>query len=189
MTVTINGQRKSFIIIDTPGFRDMDAENLDVLELIVRTLRELHRGGRAVSGAIYFHNILDGKLTGNARFALEVFKSICGRRFFPRVAFMTTSWDVIRPQHLTRYKKINHELESKHMNLMRGESPRIFKRMKDDMRSSLPVLEYLSTLIETAGGQAPPLLLAEECQKVTRATAAGRTILNGSRNGGYCTIL
>ncbi|KAK3358107.1 P-loop containing nucleoside triphosphate hydrolase protein [Lasiosphaeria hispida] len=186
---TINGHRKAFILIDTPGFVDPQDVNLDILQNIAETLAKLAPGG--VFGAIYFHNITEVRMKGTSLSVLDVFKAICGREFYPHIAFVTTMWDTIQEKFHAKFQITNKELEDGPMRLK--DAPEIFKRLRDDDECSKKVLEHFLLLARKRPAP-PPLHLMKELRGDTRNvgnTAAGRRILKDDRSGPStcCTVL
>jgi len=144
---------------------------------------------REVTAAIYFHRITDGRLTGSARFNLEIFKQLCGESFYPRVAFVTTMWDVVGLRGLQRYNTLNSELQEKYFRLA-DRGPDSFK-LNNDPKSCEKVLRYLGTLPDAS--QLSRLLFSEQLARSrstnVRKTSAGKEALKKSGRGGACTIL
>jgi len=142
-----------------------------------------------ITGAIYFHRITDGRLTGSARFNLAIFKQICGEEFFPHVAFVTTMWDTVGGRGRERYDKLNRELEERHMRLVE-EGPDIFK-FYSDLESCKTVLHYFARLASTS--RPPPLLFRKQLgsNSSVRKTSAGKEAMrkSGRDRGGVCSFL
>ncbi|KAK0619488.1 P-loop containing nucleoside triphosphate hydrolase protein [Immersiella caudata] len=188
-TLSVGGDKCT--IIDTPGFGDSPPDNIRALTEIARTLQSIRP--HELTGAVYFHRITDGRLTGTLRMILEIFKKICGDGFFPRVAFVTTMWDIVGPVALSRYNNVNLELQERHFKLAEGV-PNIFKCSNNEA-SCLAVLKYF-----TGPGRKPPLkqlLLLQELRPgvvsggAVKKTSAGKEILRkaGGGGGGGCVIL
>ena len=179
----------AFTLIDTPGFVDVEEHNLEILENIAETLTKLASG--RVFGAIYFHNIAEGRLTGSSLSVLGIFKAICGDKFFPHVAFVTTMWDTVKLRHHANLEQVHKELGEGPMKV-RG-APGIFKRIRDDDEGSKEVLRYF-TLLARKRPTPPPLQLVRELRAETKnvgSTAAGRKILEDDRSGptACCTVM
>ena len=64
----------SFSLVDTPGFDDTLGNDAVIVDSIVRWLGERKK----LSGILYFHRIIDPRLTGTARANLRIFKRLCG---------------------------------------------------------------------------------------------------------------
>lgn len=190
--LNINGGIKTFTLIDTPGFEDLSEENLLALGKIAEKLREIRP--RVVYGAIYFHRIINGRFHGTARFVLSIFKSICGQKFFPHVAFVTTMWDAISEEDYERHNALNDDLEAKYMRLS-DDSPGIFKRLHDNEESSVAVLKHFVEL-STRRPTPPQLQLIKEIgsgRRInTQSTTAGREMIKRGQNmgkPGCCVVL
>jgi len=177
-----------YVLIDTPGFEDAPPGSLHALRKIAAMLQSTP--SLEVTGVVYFHRITDGRLTGSARFNLSIFKQVCGERFFPHVAFVTTMWDIVGGGGYARYAHLNRELEEKHMRLV-DEGPDIFKFDRNDRKSSANVLRHFGKLASTS--KAPPLLFFEQLRAKSgvRKTSAGKEAMrkSGRNSGGACTIL
>ncbi|KAK5659176.1 hypothetical protein OQA88_1266 [Cercophora sp. LCS_1] len=186
---------QTYTLVDTPGFGETPKENLQVLTKISEFLHEIRE--HKIRGAIYFHRITDGRFPGSAQTNLNIFKKICGKGFFPHVAFVTTMWDTIKEEKRKKYDGLNDQLEVKYMKLCE-ESPSIFKynRTGGDPKDVLWPFGRL--------GRTRPLLLSNELErlgakpglKAVRKTTAGKEILEQNPNkgdrregGGNCTIL
>ncbi|KAK0653043.1 P-loop containing nucleoside triphosphate hydrolase protein [Cercophora newfieldiana] len=190
--ITLKGE--DFIIIDTPGFEDSPPGSIKPLVKIARTLQAI--GSSEITGAVYFHRITDGRLTGSLRSNLEIFRQICGEDFFPRVAFATTMWDIVGQKASTRYENINQELGRRYLRF--GETgPEIFKCSNNEA-SCRRVLDHFSNFASTAEGKTPAqLLLLKELssksvtESSVRKTSAGREAMRktGGNRGGLCVIL
>ncbi|KAK0711785.1 P-loop containing nucleoside triphosphate hydrolase protein [Lasiosphaeris hirsuta] len=175
---TINGHRKTFILIDTPGFVDSPGENLKILKKIAEAAAGF--APSKVFGAIYFHNIGEVRMKGTSIYVLEIFKAICGDRFYPHVAFVTTMWDNIKEQYYGRLQITHDELEAGPMKLR--DAPKVFKRLRDDGECSEAVLEHFARLAKKRPTP-PQLHLLKEFRGSAGETAAGRQILKESRSG------
>lgn len=186
----INAVEKTFILVDTPGFVDSPDDNLDILENIADTLAEL--APKQVFGAIYFHNITEVRMKGTSLVVLDVFKAMCGKGFFPHMAFVTTMWDTI-------HKRVHHKFDVTHNELSAGAmrvkgSIGVFKRSADDVHFPKDLLGNFY-LLARAKPDSPPLLLMKELHGGCRAvasTSAGRRLLNDDRTGpsdSCCTVM
>ena len=142
-----------------------------------------------ITGAIYFHRITDGKLTGTLRATLEIFKQICGENFYLRVAFVTTMWDIIKGGAFERYDKLHTELDQRYLRLSE-HGPEMFK-CRNDEPSCKAVVRYFLELAKSPTGKRAQLLLFKEISLGlnVRRTAAGREIGKRQTGGGRCVIL
>lgn len=165
--------------------------------MIAQELRNMGQG--RVSGVIFFHSIEGARLTAVDRANLRIVTKICGERFHPHVAFVTTRWDCINPSEYEKLVVRNDNIEEERKKLLPG-GPAIFKFLNDG-KSHRPVLEYFSQLVET-GTAAPPLQFVEELEwyykrrtstkTAVASTEAGKAIKATARKAGrwsYCTFL
>lgn len=185
--VTLRGRPKSFTLIDTPGFVDVPEDNLTTLDKIAKML---HKFPHPVSGALYFHRITDKRLHGTSRDILSIFKSICGDKFYPYIAYVTTMWDLVHPNRHHIFQEVNKTLGETHMRVPDGAP--VFRRMRDDVESCRDVLERFLDL--TRAGLPPSLQLMKEYgsgRGSVRKTCAGREILKKIDTGGprFCNIM
>ena len=140
----MDGSFRQFTIVDTPGLADRKSadENLKILQGIANELREL--GQEQVSGVIYFHSIESPKFDGIHNDNVRVLKAICGEAFYPRVAFVTTRWNVISKEFRNLYEDRHRQFDEEFQKLMPGAPP-TFKFLLDG-KSHQPLLEHLARL-------------------------------------------
>ncbi len=197
--VDIDSIEKIFILVDTPGLHDRDstAKNLMVLEKIAIALKkDIHNFELEITGAIFFHNITEGKLTGTIWSILDIFASMCGKKFSnSRVAFITTQWDA-----LVSSKTVLDRLNGCHTdigNALKQRYPkwRIFARRRNMAADCKEVLEHFSELARS-GVQTPPFALLKEWQSTRgeiKETSVGKKILgrpgSSSSSSSLCSIL
>lgn len=186
-----------FLLIDTPGFVESPYENRRILRKIAKKIAEFDQ--TPVYGAVYFHNIAEMRLKGTTLALLEIFKAMCGEKFYPHVAFVTTMWDTVNPNYHYKLEIANQELEEGAMKL-KGAPGRIFKRRRDDDLCSKEVLEHFA-LLRKKRYPAPQLQLMKELQEqdvgglgLVRKTTAGRLIpwerpREYDRVGICCTVM
>jgi hypothetical protein len=176
-------------IVDTPGFGDTQPSLVKTLTRISEMQKATGIHPSTITGALYFHRITDGKLTGTLRATLEIFKRICGEKFYLRVAFVTTMWDIIKGGAFERYNRLHTDLDRRYLRLSE-HGPEIFK-CRNDEPSCKAVVRYFSELAKSSTGKGAQLLLFEEISLGfnVRRTAAGREIIKRTAGGGGCTIL
>ena len=185
---------KRFTLIDTPGFVDSPSENLITLDNIVKTILTI--APEKVFGAIYFHDITQGRFMGTTNNVLSLFKLICRKHFSPHVTCITTMWNAIKPESHHKYELVNLELERGPLKF--EGAPKIFKSKRDDDQCAINVLTHFVCL--TVSRATPPTLqiITEVGAARTRRanvgkTSAGREILDktgtAESSGGCCTIM
>jgi len=178
----LDGISKIFILIDTPGLhgRDSEEKDLKVLENIALTLdKDIHGLGLEVTGAIFFHNITQGKLTGIVPSTLKIFASMCGDTFSnSRVAFLTTQWDDIEEGALGKYKKYNVDIGGK-LKTLYPKWPPVFVRERNEAASCKEVLQHFSALARSEVSPSPFALLTEwqSAKGDIKETSAGKRLL------------
>jgi len=163
---------RQFVLIDTPGLGYSPNENMGVLGIIARRLSK--NGSQEVGGVIFFHAITEGRFTGSTRHNIEIFKMICGERFFTRTVFLTTMWNNLDPQGQEKYNLLQRELERQQCQYLTANQSIKFD---GDTNTVKAVVEYFARLDPTNPAQ---LLLAQEMEKLrlnsVRKTTAGRFI-------------
>jgi hypothetical protein len=80
-------------LLDTPGFDDTTRSDTDVLQTIANALYNLER---RVDGVIYLHPIVDPRMSGAALKSLGIFQRICGKKYFPHIALVSTKWESLK---------------------------------------------------------------------------------------------
>jgi hypothetical protein len=83
-------------LLDTPGFDDTSRSDTDVLQTIANATNELYNRGRCVDGVIYMHPIIDPRMSGAALKSLGIFRRICGEKYFPHIALVSTKWESLK---------------------------------------------------------------------------------------------
>ena len=85
----------SFTLVDTPGFDDSRGIEREVVQRILGWLENLTGQKTMLNGLLYFHRIIDPKLTGTARANMRLFTALCGKDNMKNVVLATTFWDKI----------------------------------------------------------------------------------------------
>ncbi|KAK3343443.1 hypothetical protein B0T25DRAFT_572453 [Lasiosphaeria hispida] len=183
---------KTFRIIDTPGLDDAPAGNLAVLNKIAEQLQK----GTEVNGVIYFHRVTNARLTGSARANIEIFRKICGAPFFYQTAFVTTMWNTISKDQLSRFHRLNGELRGVIANLTNG-STEFFEFDSRDAGTAKKILEHFAVKVlpkirrkntEQLLQLATDVKLLGSSPSGVRRTHAGKQIVK-DLNRGFCVIL
>lgn len=84
-----------FTLVDTPGFDDTDNIDQEIVQNILQWLQRLNSEQTRLDGLIYFHRIIDPRLTGSARSNMRLFRKLCGEDNMPNVVLVTTFWDQV----------------------------------------------------------------------------------------------
>ena len=187
--VDLGGISQIFILIDTPGFhgRASGEKDLKILENIALTLdKDIHSLELELTGAIFFHNITQGKLTGIVPPTLDIFASMCGDKFSnSRVAFLTTQWDAINESALDKYKKYNIDIGGK-LKTLYPKWPPVFVRERDEAASCKEVLQHFSALArsEVSPSQFALLMEWQSAKGDIKETSAGKKLLGRPDSAG-----
>jgi len=190
----VDGSRRGFTIIDTPGLADRRTtdENLKILQGIANELRQL--GQEQVSGVIYFHSIESPRFDGIHKDNVRVLKAICGERFSPHVAFVTTQWNRISKEAFPIYEGRHNQFDQEFQRLLPG-APSTFKFATDGKSHQL-LLEYFARLAKPDH----QLRFAQELERymhrkdikisAVKKTTVGKQITSKKKvRSGICTFL
>lgn len=84
-------------MVDTPGFDDSAAPDVDILEEIAYFLAKMYRSTPRLllSGVIYLHPIHMNRMTGTATKNLRLFNKLVGADAMPSVVMATTMWNSV----------------------------------------------------------------------------------------------
>ena len=185
---TVDG--KEIWVIDTPGLDDAPIGNLAVLNRIAEKLQ----AGPNVSGVIYFHRVTNPRLAGSARSNIKIFQQICGAPFYYKTAFVTTMWNTIRPDQLSKFEKLNNELRGIVSGLTDGRT-KFFEFDSSKAETANEVLKHFMLVPADRKGHELQLQLATEVKKFgaspggVRRTQAGKQIVKDLNKGFNCVIL
>jgi hypothetical protein len=83
------------VLVDTPSFDNSAIGDDVVLEEIRSGLQQLQEKNITIASIVCTHRISDTRMNGSARKSLDLCKAICGYDAAPRLAFVTTGWDVV----------------------------------------------------------------------------------------------
>jgi hypothetical protein len=97
------------VLVDTPSFDNSAMGDDAVLEEIRSGLQKLHEKNIPVASIVYTHRITDIRMNGSARKSLDLCKAICGYNAAPRLAFVTTGWDVVETDDVQERAAIERE--------------------------------------------------------------------------------
>lgn len=174
-----------FSIIDTPGLQDDPAKNFAVIKQMAIELETQTPGNPEprVNGAIYFHRITGKTFTRSDRICLNIFEAICGERFYPRVACLTTMWDDIEDDKKKFFDSLSKELKTDYMSFC-GRGTGVF-----DLKGDSDVDRLLKTFSQ-ARDRDTELQLEKEIRKLSSRrymkTTAGRKVSELVNKDGVC---
>jgi GTPase SAR1 family protein len=97
------------VLVDTPSFDNSAMGDDAVLEEIRSGLQKLHEKNIPVASIVYTHRVTDTRMNGSARKSLDLCKAICGYNAAPRLAFVTTGWDVVETDEVQERGAIERE--------------------------------------------------------------------------------
>lgn len=83
-------------LIDTPGFDDTQASDVDLLRKIASALDAIYGVAEVqLVGMIYMHRITDQRVAGSSLKSMRIFEKICGENNFHCVTIVTTMWNLL----------------------------------------------------------------------------------------------
>ncbi|KAF6749526.1 P-loop containing nucleoside triphosphate hydrolase protein [Ephemerocybe angulata] len=85
-------ENEEVVVVDTPGFDDTKASDLDILKRIASWLKKACQEGAMIGGVIYIHDISQDRFSGSARKNLEMFGHLCGDAALHKVVLVTSKW-------------------------------------------------------------------------------------------------
>jgi len=88
-------QGVNFVLIDTPGFDDSRGLDRQIVMDILSWLESSYQQGTKLNGVLYFHRIIDPRMSGTALSNLRLFRSLCGSDNLANVILGTTFWDTV----------------------------------------------------------------------------------------------
>lgn len=84
---------RSFVVVDTPGFDDINRSDPDILQQLAAWLSMTYQHNMLLSGIIYMHRIMDPKMRGSTLRNLRYFKALLGPKPLNHLLVVTTFWD------------------------------------------------------------------------------------------------
>lgn len=165
------------VLIDTPGFDDINRSDSDILQNITYTLSQTYEQGIRLTGIIYLHRITDIRMSGSALKNLNMFKKLCGENFYSHVVLATTMWGSLAGYnggYITGVAREKELVETRNWwGMMRNRGSRIF-RYDGDKESAMNIVAYLIALGSTATLDIQREMVDEK--KVLADTSAGQEV-------------
>ncbi|KAM0209048.1 hypothetical protein ACHAQD_011362 [Fusarium lateritium] len=164
---------RQVLLIDTPGFNDDNLSDRQVLEKISGYLASMYKRKIYLNGIIYMHRITDVRLGGSSKRNIMMFKRLCGDKFYPRVALVTTRWEELESKQVGIDRE--SELVSKEdwWGHMYNKGSKLI-RHKNNTGSALEIIE---TLLQIQGHETLAIQreLVDEKKDLIK-TAAGQEV-------------
>jgi hypothetical protein len=98
--------------MDTPGFDDTEATDIETLKTIAGYLSASDANGVRINGIVYLHRISDNRLSGTISRNLRMFKKLNSAKAWPNTIVGTTMWRAdehlqgeLRERELASYSK------------------------------------------------------------------------------------
>lgn len=85
-------------LVDTPGFKDTDRSDSDILREIASWLSASYSNKIKLHGIIYLHPITDARMQGSAKRNLYMSKKLCGNNALKNVVLATTMWERVHEE-------------------------------------------------------------------------------------------
>ncbi|KAK7462165.1 hypothetical protein VKT23_007768 [Stygiomarasmius scandens] len=120
------------VIVDTPGFDDTHAEDVEILRRIATWLEKSYRKQMVLGGVIYLHDISQDRFTGTARRNLTMFNHLCGDASLKKVILVTTKWEKFH--HIQHAERRETELKEIHWKYMMEHGTEVCRFMTRQSR-------------------------------------------------------
>ncbi|KIP04286.1 hypothetical protein PHLGIDRAFT_129624 [Phlebiopsis gigantea 11061_1 CR5-6] len=102
---------KRVVLLETPGFDDVNMSDMDVLKQIALYLSITYEKGYRLHGLVYMHPITDVRAGASTRQHLAMFQQLCGANAMQNVVFATSMWNQLQLSDIA--KGISREEELK----------------------------------------------------------------------------
>lgn len=89
---TFELERRSVMLIDTPGFDDTSKSDTDILGTIASFLGTAYEKNTKLAGVIYIQRISDNRMGGISTRNFRMFRKLCGDDTLKNVILMTNMW-------------------------------------------------------------------------------------------------
>ncbi|KAL0057736.1 hypothetical protein AAF712_015611 [Marasmius tenuissimus] len=100
------------ILVDTPGFDDLDNISVASLHAIGNYVIKLHESCRPLDAVVFLHSITEEtRLVGIP----ELLTKFLGQRFLPSVSIVTTNWEELAPDYGAKREEKLIEFYSEHL--------------------------------------------------------------------------
>lgn len=174
-TDTTNGSR--IILIDTPGWDDLNKTHLAILTTLVQYLES--RKDFIITSVIFLHRITDDRVTGSSKLILSLLKAFCGKHFAKNMMLVTTMWNKVPKELLSEAE--DREVELNYTDVFWGsliEKGAGYARWNGTSASSKAIIEKCRDQ-----PQGPLLQMIEEARKGTpvEETKAGKVLTEETR--------
>jgi GTPase SAR1 family protein len=139
---------RRIFLLDTPGFDDTFRSDADILKEIAFVLAQTYQKKINVAGIVYMHRITDNRISGTSLRNINVLKSLCGEKAFPRIVLVSSMWDLLAGEPELYEEATTRELELRSTNefwgsLCNGGSQ--VARWTGDEHSTLGVIHHIMT--------------------------------------------
>lgn len=89
------GNFTNAVLLDTPGFDNMSTSEKRILDMVYRSLTEVHKDRIFLSAILLFHPITDNRLRWTPLRHLQLFQKLCGKEAMAQTGLVTTMWDEV----------------------------------------------------------------------------------------------
>ncbi|KIM49761.1 hypothetical protein M413DRAFT_21908 [Hebeloma cylindrosporum] len=104
------------VLVDTPGFDDVDRSDKEILEMISAWLVKTYKRKLVLAGVIYLHRISDLRMSEAPHRNLRMFGELSGNKSAKKVVLATTMWDKVCD--IAEGEKRESALKEKYWNVM-----------------------------------------------------------------------
>ncbi|EDR03041.1 uncharacterized protein LACBIDRAFT_307593 [Laccaria bicolor S238N-H82] len=160
---TFELERRSVMLIDTPGFDDTSKSDTDILGTIASFLGTAYEKNTKLAGVIYIQRISDNRMGGISTRNFRMFRKLCGDDTLKNVILMTNMWGEVSEEVALR----NGARLLRHYNTLES-AENILKCVISNHPEALQIqrelVEEKKAMSETAAGG----ILNEEFRQLAR---------------------
>ncbi|KAI6107655.1 hypothetical protein EDD16DRAFT_89270 [Pisolithus croceorrhizus] len=89
------GNFTNAVLLDTPGFDSMRTSERKVLDMVYRSLQDVHKGRISLSAILLLHPITDIRLRWTPLEHPRLFQKLCSKEAMAQTGLVTTMWDEV----------------------------------------------------------------------------------------------
>ena len=138
--MTFEGKR--VFLIDTPGFNDSSACDVDILNDLAGWLAKAYKDSVHMNGLIYLHGIQDSRMTGSDRMHLNVFKQLTGLENMSHVVLATSFWDVIKNPAIGERRENELLTKKEFWKAMKDAGAEVM-RFNNDLATAMEMVKHI----------------------------------------------
>ncbi|KAI6107657.1 hypothetical protein EDD16DRAFT_1620546 [Pisolithus croceorrhizus] len=89
------GNFANAVLLDTPGFDNTSISEKQILDMVSKSLEEVHNGRILLSAILLLHPITDNRLRWTPLKHLRLFQKLCGKEAMAQTGLVTTMWNEV----------------------------------------------------------------------------------------------